>query len=320
MEHWTIGGISALPGEKKQALLGPALAGCAMPATLINGHAPGKTVLVTAAIHGDEYPGVAAVIRLAGEICPQETAGRILLLHCVNTAGFWEKTRVVPQDGANLNGNYPGDPGGALGARIADYFIREIFPQIDFIIDLHSGSPMEPLTPCLFFPTAGSEAVRRMSLAAAHVTDIPHLIASQATSGHYSYAAATLGIPGLLLERGHSGRCHERWVEAVRRDVRRLLDHLQVYPSADTGGVCRKTVWNRAVYLEAKQDGLWYPAVTQGCPLKRGALLGTLRDFWGNTLAEYRAEADGRVFYYTAALSIKQGDGLVAYGLDAYAE
>lgn len=320
MNTWTICGQAVAAGEKKQLMLAAELAGCEMPAVMIKGIRPGKTVLITAAVHGDEYPGILAAIKAAKEIDPANVTGQILIIPCVNTEGFWAGSRYVMSDGANLNANYPGRADGTVGERMADFFVREIFPQMDFILDLHSGSVMEPLTPCLFFPNTAGDVVRQAAKAAAYATDIPYLIASTATTGHYSYAANALKIPGLLLERGHSGLCKESWVEAYYRDIRLLLRHLAVYPYDDNREVCPKKVFHKTIYLSALQAGLWVPAITANQAVKEGDLLGRMEDFFGNTLAEYRAQADGTVFYYSGGLAVKQNQDLVAYGLEEYAE
>ncbi|CVK18731.1 M14 family metallopeptidase [Sporomusa sphaeroides] len=320
MNTWTICGQAVACGEKKQIMLTADIAGCEMPAVMIKGQKPGKTVLITAAVHGDEYPGIIAAIRAANEIDSAAVTGQILIIPCVNTAGFWAGSRYVPSDGANLNANYPGKTDGTAGERIADFFVRHIFPQTDFIIDLHSGSAMEPLTPCLFFPDTAGDVVRQAAKAAAYVTDIPYLIASTAATGHYSYAASALKIPGLLLERGHSGLCEDSWVEAYYRDIRLLLRHLAVYPYEDNKAVCPKKVFHKTIYLSAAHAGLWFPVITANAAVKEGDLLGRMEDFFGNTIAEYRAQADGTVFYYRGGLAVKQGQELVAYGLERYAE
>ncbi len=315
MSQFEICGACAGRGEKVRFMAEPA-AGYQIPAVLVGGAEEGRTLLLTAGIHGDEYPGTAALIRLLEKLDPKRVKGNILLLPCVNVSGFWSRTPArVPEDGTNLNADYPGSPKGGVGARIAHYFVSEIFPKVDFIIDLHSGGMAEPLSPCLFFPAA--ESVRAASEAAARATDIPFLIASTASRGQYSYAAS-LGIPGLLLERGHSGGCREEWVRAYERDVLLLLRHLEMYQSDQPAGVCEKRVFNKALYLTAEEDGLWYPNLEEGREVKKGALLGRMEDFFGRLLREYRAEGAGTVLYYTSALAVKKGGALAAYGLKEF--
>jgi len=315
--NWTILNQSLLAGQKIQIMADMGVSGCEMPFTLINGTAPGKTVLITAAVHADEYPGVVASIKVAKEIKPNEVKGRIIICHCVNTSGFWARTRTV-ECGANLNANFPGKAEGTSGERIADFFVKNILPQVDFLVDLHSGGVMTTLTPCLFFPYATKDEVRMESLAAAHATDIPYFIASRATSGLYSYAATVMDIPVLLLERGHTGQCREDWVKSYIKDVRLLLNYLSCYPFEYTGQLCPKKTYEKTAYPEADVSGLWYPAIRENMYVKKGDLLGHIEDFWGNCIAKFHAEDNGVVFYYESSLSVTTGETLVAYGLDSH--
>ena len=314
---WTICGHTLHPGERKQVMLN--MAGSFAPATLLCGGEPGDTLLITAQIHSGEYPGTPALIQVSREIQADKLRGNLLLLPCVNLSGFWARSSaLVPEDGFNLNAGYPGRAGGTPGERIADYFVREIFPHVDFVLDLHSGGQQEPLTPCLFF--VGDEAVREASLAAARTLEIPYLIQSYAANGEYSYAASQLHIPGLLLERGCCGFCRREWIDAYRRDIHLLLQHRGMYQFDEPAAVCRRTIYPRTVYLTAREQGLWYPAVTENTPVEKGQLLGHTEDFWGNLLREYYAEGDGIVFYYTCGLSVVEGTPLAAYGLTAFAQ
>ena len=133
-------GITCNKGEKKQVMFHPFELPVELPATMICGKKEGMTLLVTTQIHAGEYNGSAASIRLAREIDPEKLSGNILLFHCVNVTGFWQrKRRFVPEDRANLNANFPGKRNGTLGDQIAAWFVQEIFPHVDFIADLHGG-------------------------------------------------------------------------------------------------------------------------------------------------------------------------------------
>ncbi len=337
MENWHIFGETLAPGEKRQLTLRVPMGGLPnrgevmpgtrqgadyeLPAILVNGAKPGRTLLVTAGIHAGEFNGTPAVIRAAGETDPALVSGRLILLPCVNTSGFWtEHPRTLPEDGFNLNGQYPGRPDGTVGDRLADFFVREIFPRVDFMLDLHGGSRGERMSPLAFFPT--HPKVRKAALDAAKALNLGLLIESQATMGQYSYAASQMDIPGLLIERGDGYFCDPTWAEADWADLRLLMDHLGIFPAP--GGLrdeaLRRRVFREAVYLEAERPGLWYPAVKPGQPVERGRLLGTLRDFYGNTLEEIRAGDDGLVLYVNTGLAAPVGGFLVACAIGSSEE
>ncbi len=334
MDNWTIFGETLSPGETRRTVLRIPMGGLSnrgallpaedktgdyeMPMFLLNGTGEGKTVLISASIHSGEYAGVPAVIRAGRELDPKKLCGRLILLPCVNTSGFWALSpALVPENGSNLNRSYPGDPEGGVGERIKDFFVRELFPHLDFMFDLHGGSVTEKMTPLIFFPRA--ERVTEASLAAARATNVGVLVASDADNGQYSYAANFRDIPGMLLERGGGFYCDGEWQEADYKDIRLLLDHLGLYP-AEKGTrdeTVKRRVFRDAVYLDFDEDGLWYPAVGVDTPVKKGQLLGTLRDFYGETVKEYFAEADAHVLYQWEGLAARKGDFLIAYGVAA---
>lgn len=332
MENWQIFGESVAPGEARRATLRVPMGGVAnrgevspgrraggdyeMPAILLNGARPGKTLLVTAGIHAGEFNGTPAVIRAARELDPAKMSGRAILLPCVNTSGFWTlHPRTLPEDGFNLNGQYPGRPDGTAGERLADFFVREIFPRVDFILDLHGGSRGERMAPLAFFPT--HPRVRAASLSAAKALNVGFLVESQATRGEYSYAAHDLDIPGLLIERGDGYFCDLALAEADRRDILLLMDHLGIIKAPDGlfDGTLKRRVFREAVYLETDVDGLWLPAVGPDTPVKAGQLLGRVVDFYGDPIAEVRAERDGHVLYVNTTLSAPAGEFLVAVAI-----
>lgn len=312
---WKICGQELCPGEKRQLILKPGIEEYELPVTMICGKEPGKTVVVTAQIHAGEYNGTPAVVQAANEINPEKLKGNLLLLHCVNTSGFWKQHwRTLPEDGFNLNSDYPGRPDGTTGERLADWFIKEIFPKADFLLDLHGGSVNEILTPCLFYPKA--EKVTEESVAAAKALDVPYLIASSAAKGEYSYAANYHDLPGLLLERGYGGFCKEEWVAGHKRNIYLLLRHLGMYEAEEPAVDYESKVYEHTIYLESEKAGLWYPAVKENDRVTKGQLLGRLEDMFGSVMQEFYAEGDGVVFYYTGGLAVTEGDALVAYGLD----
>ena len=338
MNTWTICGQTLSPGEKRQTVLRVPMGGhphggklpggpdgeqgdYELPATLLCGAQPGKTLLISASIHSGEYVGIPAVIRTARELDPEKMRGNVILLHCVNLSGTLRHSyRLVPEDGFNLNSGYPGDPDGTVGERIAAWFVRELFGRVDFILDLHGGSPEESMTPLFFFPHA--ESVRETSLAAARATNVRYTLESYAKGGEYSYAANVFGVPGLLLERGNGVLCTAEEIRAEMDDIRLLLDHLGIYPAAAgtfDAALDRRT-FRETVYLESGVRGLWYPAVEKDTDVKKDQLLGTVEDYFGNPVAQYRAQGDGRVMYLAGGLAVNPGDALVTYVLLASEE
>ncbi|MBL4606960.1 MAG: succinylglutamate desuccinylase/aspartoacylase family protein [Pseudomonadales bacterium] len=109
------------------------------PVLVINGKNPGKTLCMTAAIHGDELNGVEIVRRVMYDIVPEKLTGKIIGIPIVNLKGFQRASRYLP-DRRDLNRAFPGDPQGSLAARIAYSLFYEVIVRCDYLIDLHTGS------------------------------------------------------------------------------------------------------------------------------------------------------------------------------------
>lgn len=299
----------------KQTLPLPVTSPYPVEMTVICGSRPGKTLVVTAGVHGCEYVGIETLNRLKRELEPAALSGRVILLPLVNPEGFYQGSKqTIPADGKNLNRMFPGKPDGTFSSQLARVLEETLYPEADFLMDLHGGDVNEALTPLVFFPASVPESLSAAASAAAESLSVPYRVASTSQNGLYSWAAQC-GIPALLVERGERGLWSEKEVAACRENVYELMRHLGILNAASVSPCLQQAEIRRAVYEEASADGFWYPAVSAaGQKLKQGALLGTLKDSYGNEIARYTAPFDGVVLYYTLSLGVKNGDPLIAYG------
>ena len=299
----------------KQTLPLPVTSPYPVEMTVICGSRHGKTLVVTAGVHGCEYVGIETLNRLKRELEPAALSGRVILLPLVNPEGFYQGSKqTIPADGKNLNRMFPGKPDGTFSSQLARALEETLYPEADFLMDLHGGDVNEALTPLVFFPASVPESLSAAASAAAENLSVPYRVASTSQNGLYSWAAQC-GIPALLVERGERGLWSEKEVAACRENVYELMRHLGILNAASVSPCLQQAEIRRAVYEEAPADGFWYPAVSAaGQKLKQGTLLGTLKDSYGNEIARYTAPFDGVVLYYTLSLGVKSGDPLIAYG------
>lgn len=299
----------------KQTLPLPVTSPFPIEMTVVCGCRPGKTLVVTAGVHGCEYVGIEALNRLKQELDPAALSGRVILLPLVNPEGFYQGSKqTIPTDGKNLNRMFPGKSDGTFSSRLARVLEETLYPEADFLMDLHGGDVNEALTPLIFFPTAVPEALSAAACAAAESLSVPYRVASTSRNGLYSWAAQC-GIPALLVERGERGLWSEEEVAACRENVYELMRHLEILNAASGSVSFQQAEIRKAIYEEAPADGFWYPAVSAaGQKLKQGALLGTLKDSCGNEIVRYTAPFEGVVLYYTLSLGVRSTDPLIAYG------
>ena len=284
----------------------------AIPATLICGRLPGKTITISAGVHSREYIGIEALIRLAQELTPEMTRGTILLLHCCNYKGFLSRSSdVMPQDGKNLNRVFPGAADGTPTQKLAAFLESEIIGHTDYLVDLHSGGFCEALVPHVYYHGAAKPSVCAESFRIAELTSAKFLVRSETKNGFYSHAGQC-GVPAIILERGGCGLLHEEEVRQDLADVKNILRGLgflldlpaKVYPHR---------LAQNGRYLDAPVSGCWYPKKQPGDRLKTGELLGEIRSIYGETLFRISAGADGVLLYQTASLGIKAGTPMIAY-------
>ena len=311
-----VGNIIANKGEKKQGLVEIYNTSTSMPITLINGEKEGKTILITGGVHGSEYPCIQTTIELAKEIEPKDVSGNIILIHPVNTQAFEKKvSAVVPEDNKNINRVFPGEKDGSIAEKIAHFITYECQEQSDFYIDLHGGDLHELVTDFVYCPGIGDEKVIEEAKKVAKVLDLNYMVKSKSTTGAYN-SAAIRGLPSLLIERGGRGTWSKEEVEKYKKDVRNILNHLQVLKdsSFSSENIKSPIEITNAIYLNASETGCWYPEIKPGDKVKKGKILGTIKDFFGNTLATYYSEVKGVILYMTVSLSIEKDEPLVAYG------
>lgn len=285
-----------------------------MPATLIVGKQPGKQILITGGVHGGEYPCIETAIQLAKRITPEEVSGTILVIHPVNVPAFLAKMQYYgPYDGKNLNRVFPGKATGTVSERIA-YAVTQFQKCSDFYIDLHGGDIHESLVPFVIYSNLGGEKLAEQSRKASALVGFPYVVGSVSDNGSIG-GAATAGIPGFLAELGQCGRWSDEEVEEYVNGTLNVLRSFEVVKGAVVEN--RDVVFlSKMAVMTADQEGCWYPFKKLQDKVKKGEKLGEIRDFFGNTLGEYKAEEDGILLYLVTSLAITKGDPLTAIGVN----
>lgn len=311
-----VGSLIAERGEKKQGFVKILDTKYNMPITIINGIHEGKTILITAGVHGGEYPCIKTAMDLAKEIDPNEVSGQIILVHPVNVAGFiGRNTAVMPVDNKNILRVFPGDQNGTISDKIAYFITHELQDQSDFYLDLHGGDINEDLLPHIYYPGVGEEWVVKTSKKIAKLFDVPYYIKSNTRNGTYT-SAALRGVPSLLIERGGCGLCKEEDVKAYKKDILNVLSALEFIKKEITEKQYEPVEIYEAEYIEALNSGCWICYVKAGETIKEGQKLGEVMDFFGNIVDTYYAKYDGIVLYHTVAFSVTESSSLIAYGKD----
>lgn len=314
-ESFCLNHISVEPGNVWTGYLELGQGEFRLPAAVLHGTRPGKTMLITAGVHGGEYVGIQAAIELSQKLKIQKVAGTIIIVKVINVPAFERRNGSMGlTDGKNLNREFPGNPKGTEMERLAWAVSHELQPAADYYIDLHSGDDYEQLTSYVYYASMADEKTVSQSRRMAEQVDVPYMVRSNvASGGAYNYAASQ-GIPSILIERGGMGAWTSEEVRSTRRDVRNILCHLGIYQGKKDYRTYYPLDVTDICYQDASRDGLWYPFKKPGDMIREGEILGEVRDYEGGLLELSVAEYDGVILYQTGTLQVL-GDGpMIAYG------
>lgn len=193
---------------------------------LSNGSGP--TVMLTGGVHGDEFEGPAALMRIINQISVDEIQGRLIVIPAANSLAITKSSRISPLDHINMNRVFPGDHDGALTAMLADYIEHHLMPQCDAVIDLHSGGKGSVFVPCVLTELEISSELRLKNLQLAQEFGAPWLwvSGSQNDTRSVNAAATRQNISMIAVELGGGGGCDPAMTDFAEQGIRRCLNHL----------------------------------------------------------------------------------------------
>jgi uncharacterized protein len=282
-----------------------------LPIFLINGNTEGRTLAITAGMHGCEYAGIAAALQLGHRLQPARLCGRIILLPLVNVPAFYQRIPYVcPLDGRNISRLFPGKADGSASEQIAFWLWENVIRRVDYFVDLHGGDLCEALTPYVNCHHSDSSPVNDKCLELAKAYGLPFVKKTSRKTTAYGFAAEA-GIPSFLAEAGGQGTCSPEAVALHADGLDRLLRHLGMID----GPPCEPRpvqLLSRSVGLRCEHDGFYYPKVAVGERVREGQDLGAVLDFRGNVLQSLIAPTDGVVLVLISSLAVSNGGPLLS--------
>jgi predicted deacylase len=195
---------------------------------LSNGSGP--TVLLTGGVHGDEFEGPVALMRLVQTLALNDINGRIIILPALNAAAVQASSRVSPVDHLNLNRAFPGDADGSPTQMMAHFVETALLPECDVVIDLHTGGKASIFAPCVLAQVDSNTVLGRANLALAKAFATPYLwLAGEKNDNRsLSAAAARQQVSMIAAELGGGGSCDPIMANFTEMAVMRCLSHLGI--------------------------------------------------------------------------------------------
>src|SRR6266508_989255 len=313
----TVGPLSAERGRKVRGWAPVTGTAIRLPLTVAHGADSGPTLLVTGGIHGGEYPGIEAAIGLACALDPGAMRGSVIVAHIASPTAFQARMQYrVPEDGLNLNRQFPGRATGTVSQRLAACVMAELAARANAWIDLHGGDIHEELQPFTIYSAGAAPAVRGESARLAAAYGIGYLVESDSVRGGTYGAAAAIDLPCILTEAGGVGQLDPAEQAVHSRGLQIVLRARAMLPGAPES-VEPVTLLRTFKVVASEHAAYWYPAVRAGDTVRQGQPLGELRDYFGDTLAQISAPLGGVVLYRVTSLAVDPGDPLVGIGAEA---
>lgn len=293
---------------------------CFIPITVINGKYKGKVLVLSAGVHGFEYPPILALYRLKNKIDPSELSGTIIMVHIANLPGF--QKRIIyynPYDWKNLNRVFPGDPNGTQAERIAYVLIEKIVKKCDCLIDLHCGDGNEALIPYTYWMISDDENMNKITKKMALAFGIPHIIIDNSRikdlkqSKYLGNTALLLSKPAITTESGYLGNIDE---ESTVRNIHGILNVMKLFKMIPGDpDLPESAVWiDKYEVVYSEYDGLFYPMTEMGYYVKKGEPIGYITDYFGKKIKTYTAPFTGILLYVIYTPPANEGEPLFEVG------
>ena len=253
-----------------------------VPITVIR-NGTGPTVYLSGGVHGDEFEGPIALMKLARELEAAEVQGRIIITPCLNLPAVLAGKRCSPIDGLNLNRVFPGDADGSATLVIAHYVSTVLLPLCDVQIDLHSGGNTLTFIPYVQMIRSRDKDLERRTLEAIKVfgTPVGLLTTELDPSGNLETLCEKLGVMTIQSELGGGGTVSKTNVGYAHTGALNLLRHFGLIEGAilrpeDQGRPPMRLMAfsDASCYVMAPDDGLFEPFFELGDPCEEGDPIG----------------------------------------------
>jgi predicted deacylase len=285
-----------------------------VPVLVARGARPGKRLLLTAAIHGDELNGIDVIHQLFAGLDPARMSGTVVAISGLNAPGILNASRnFTPGSGGggqNLNREMPdvrsSEPAGdSVGALYAGRLWSQLFiGNADAAIDLHTQSTGTVYPVYVFAETA---AARRMA-------DLirPDVIKMDAgIKGSVENMLNAAGVPAVTLELGAPLVFDREMVRRGLRGVRNVMIDMGITPGSPDLSGPEPFLGNRSLDVIASRGGYARILVALGDRVKAGQPVATISDPFGRIIAKETAPMDGQVTALATAPTREVGSMLV---------
>ena len=286
-----------------------------VPIIVSRGLKPGPVILLNAGIHGDEVNGVEIVRQIISKGYHKPECGTVVCIPVLNVFGFLHKTREFP-DGRDLNRVFPGSKEGSLASRFAYYLMKDVVPKVDYCIDYHTGASSR-----FNYTHLRIEGTNPKSIELANVFGAPYILLSKQLPKSFRSEAAKIGVGVLLFEGGKSLDLDRAVTKVGVNGALRVMQHLGMRDfrkQLSTDPFVETVTLTDSTWMRARHSGMFRTTVSIGTKIKKGTVLGSISDPFGDFEKRVISKHDGVIICSNHSPIVHQGDAIfhIAFNKD----
>ena len=283
--------------------------------TVARGAKPGKRVVLTSGVHGDEMSSVHTVLTVMNQLDPTQMSGTVMAVTDISRPAMESMQRKWPNssrsiDLIDMNRVWPGNENGTAPDRHAALvFNRLLRPNADAAIDFHTGTTGFEVSA---FNIADMNVPEVKAMAdlypVGQILDMPQH--AFPTTLHNALLAA--GVPAICPEVGAARVLDLPMIAQFVEGTMNVLKHHGIVagPMGRTGKDVRVFVGRGAVPVAATQGGFVEHLVKLNDKVEAGQKIAIQRNSFGEVVAEYASSVTGEMSGLRTDVMSEPGDNL----------
>ena len=266
---------------------------------VLRGAKPGRRVTLVSGVHGDEMSSIHAVQTVVKGLDPAAMSGTVMAVFDVSRPAIENMARRWPNSGrgadlVDLNRVWPGDENGpGAPARHAGLlFNRLIRPNSDYVLDFHTGFTGID-APAFHLAKMDVPEIRAM----AELFPIDQIFDNAGYPGLLTDALFQVGIPAFTPEIGNGRRLDLTMIPLFVEGTMNVLKLHGIIegPIGRTGRDTGIFVGNSLFPVLATAGGIVEHLVKLTDAVSPGQKIAIQRDMFGEIVAEYTSQVDGKI-------------------------
>ncbi len=309
--------VTIKPGEKAKTYMAvtqtPGGQPLGFPLMVVNGSQDGPILLVDGAVHGDEYESGEAIRTIWRKLDPKTLRGAFVGVPVVNVPAFEAGRRSSPVDGINMNRIFPGKLDGFQTEQLGYYFFNEILKKCDLVVDMHGGGVALAISPTVIYREIGSDELQEKAKELAYASGVDLVWKGGGKwGGGINVEGMRAGKPTITVELGGEGRCLNQYVDAQQKAIENIMMHYKMIPG--TPDLPKERIIAPGSFEFSTKGGLFRTKKQLRDRVKKGELIATISDLFGEVVEEVKAPHDGIIVSQRTFPTIHAGEWTVYVG------